>query len=341
MDRRDFLKTTGAAAVAGGTASAAAAGDAAPVAAPAVLSGIRELTLASDRAFPPGEGADRLARRIEAATGNRYRVTIAHDGDADLSYGGVWRHAGLHRAFHVFAGLPFAQGLEASAHQTWLAVGGGSMLWEELAAGLGHRPLVVGHTGPNAGVWASARLELPSDLAGARVHVEGLAADALRTLGVAPTTLDAADLGAALAAGRLQAAEWLGPIAAAAPDLRPLAQRVYSPGFNRHGMLLSLDVSRRLWDGMTSADRAILEGCAAHEHQLSLADAAAHALIARQVVSPSKWPARLAWSSEVGGALERAAAEAVAAIADIDPQARRIHDSYQAFRRMLGDPATA
>ncbi len=49
MDRRDFLKTTGAAAVAAGTASAATAGEAAPVAAPAVLSGVRELTLSSDR----------------------------------------------------------------------------------------------------------------------------------------------------------------------------------------------------------------------------------------------------------------------------------------------------
>ena len=41
MDRRDFLKTTGAAAVAAGTASDGAAGETAPVPAPAVLSGIR------------------------------------------------------------------------------------------------------------------------------------------------------------------------------------------------------------------------------------------------------------------------------------------------------------
>ena len=101
-------------------------------------------------------------------------------------------------------------------------------------------------------------------------------------------------------------------------------------------------MSRRpLWDGMSSADRAIFEGCAAQEYQLSLTDAAAHALIARQVESPSKWPVRLGWSSELAAAFERAAAEAVAAIADIDPTARRIHDSYQAFRRMLLEPATA
>ena len=106
-------------------------------------------------------------------------------------------------------------------------------------------------------------------------------------------------------------------------------------------MLISLDVRRPLWDGMSSADRAIFEGCAAQEYQLSLTDAAAHALIERQVESPGKWPVRLGWSSELATAFERAAAEAVAAIADIDPTARRIHDSYQAFRRMLLEPATA
>ena len=116
-------------------------------------------------------------------------MTIAQGGDADLAYGGVWRHAGLHRAFHVFAGLPLAQGLETSDLQTWLAVGGGSMLWEELAAEFGHKPLVVGHTGRSAGVWASARLETVADLVGARVHAEGLAADVLRALGAAPTVL--------------------------------------------------------------------------------------------------------------------------------------------------------
>ena len=184
--------------------------------------------------------------------------------------------------------------------QTWLAAGGGAMLWDELAADLGFKPLVAGHTGPSPGVWAAARLETVADLAGARVHADGLAADVLRALGAAPTVRAGADSdGEQLADGRLQAAEWLGPLAAVAPDLQPLAQRLYQPGFNRNGMVLSLNVAKPLWDGMSAADRAIFEGCAAQEYQLSLADAAAHALIERQVESPSKWPVRLGWSSEL------------------------------------------
>jgi hypothetical protein len=106
-------------------------------------------------------------------------------------------------------------------------------------------------------------------------------------------------------------------------------------------MLLSLDVARPLWEAMGAADRAIFEGCAAQEYQLSLADAAAHALIAAQVETPGKWPVRHAWTPELAASFERAAAEAVEAIAAVDPAAQRIHDSYRAFRRLLGDSAIA
>ena len=340
MDRRDFLKTTSAAAVAAGAASAAATE--AQTAAPAILSGARQLTLASFSSDLPGSGVDRLARRIETATDGRYRIELASDdADADLTYGSAWRHAGSHRAFAFFAGLPFSQGLDAPALQTWLAVGGGAMLWDELAAEYGFKPLVAGHTGPSAGVWAAARLEAPLDLVGTRLHVEGLAGDVLRDLGAAPATLAPENLRAALSDGRLQAAEWLGPLAAAAPDLQPLAQRLYQPGFNRDGLLLSLGVAKRVWDGMSAADRAIFEACAAQEYQLSLTDAAAHVLIASQVATPTKWPIRLAWPSSLAEAFDRAAAEVVERIAASDAASRRIHDSYRAFRRMLGEPATA
>ena len=138
MDRRDFLKTTGAAAVAAGTA-AAPAGATEAQAGPVTRPGARLLTLGSQWApEPAGCGPERLARRIETATDGRYRiVAAAGSADPDLTYGGGWRHASHHRAFAYFAGLPFSQGLDAPTQQTWLAAGGGAMLWDELAAEFG------------------------------------------------------------------------------------------------------------------------------------------------------------------------------------------------------------
>src|SRR5262245_6490283 len=320
MDRRDFLKTTGAAAVSGGAASASAAASEAQPGAPAIFSGSRQLTLASDARDLPGCGADRLARRIETATGGRYRIELATGAEADLTYGSAARHADAHPAFAVFAGLPFSQGFAATAQLTWLAAGGGSMLWDELAAAHGLKTLVVGHTGPSLGVWSTIRLETPSDLAGARVHAEGLAGDILSELGAVPAILAPQEVRSALGDGRLQAVEWLGPLAAPAPDLQPLAQRLYRPGFNPCGQLLSLGIAKPLWDDLGPADQAIFEGCAAEAYQLSLTEARAHALIAAQVEAPAKWPVRLAWPARVAEAFERGAATAVERIASFDPR---------------------
>jgi len=340
MDRRDFLKTTSAAAVAAGAASPSATATEVPQDLPAIWSGSRQLTLKSYSSDLPGSGAGRLARRIEIASDGRYRIELVESAEADLTYGNASRDAGLHRAFAVFGGLPFSQGLDAAALQTWLAAGGGAMLWDELAAEHGFKPLVAGHTGPSPGVWAAARLETRSDLVGARLQVEGLAGDILRDLGATPATFAAEDLRAALADGLLEAAEWLGPLAAVAPDLQPLAQRLYQPGFNRHGQLLSLGIAKPVWDGMSTSDQAIFEACGIEAYHLSLTDARAHALIASQVETPAKWPVRLAWPSGMAAAFDQAASELVERIAATDSASRRIHDSYQAFRRMLGEPAT-
>jgi TRAP-type mannitol/chloroaromatic compound transport system substrate-binding protein len=50
---------------------------------------------------------------------------------------------------------------------------------------------------------------------------------------------------------------------------------------------------------------------------------------------------RLAWSDAVCEALDQALSEVVERIAASDLSARRIHDSYQAFRHLLGEDIIA
>ena len=123
--------------------------------------------------------------------------------------------------------------------------------------------------------------------------------------------------------------------------LQPLAQRLYEPGFHRGGVAMSLDVRRSVWDAISGADRAIFEACAAQEYHLSLAEARAHAMLAGQIAAPAKWPVRLAWADVVSDAFDGALAEALEGIAAKDAGARRIHDSYQAFRHLLGEDVIA
>lgn len=333
MDRRDFLKVGGAAAVTVGGAGTVAQ------ATPAILPGATELRLASpDLPDVPGFGPDRLARRIELATGGRYRITAAADTTAaDLVFGDANRQRDLHPAFAFFAGLPLGLGLDATRQQAWLAISGGQMLWDDLAGRFGFKPLVAGHTGPSGGIWTARRLEMAADLSGARMHVDGLAAEVVRALGATPVHLAAGDLRSGLAERRIDMAEPLAPLVLAAPDLQPLAERLYSPGLNAGGALLSLDVRKEVWDRLGATDQAIFEVCAAEAYAQSLAEVQGHEVMAAQLATRAKWPVRSALGTELRAALERTAGEVLAQVAAYDSDARRIHDSHQAFRAMLGE----
>ena len=121
------------------------------------------------------------------------------------------------------------------------------------------------------------------------------------------------------------------------PDLQPIAQRIYSPGLNAAGRVLSLDVRKEVWDHLGATDQAIFEVCAAEAYQLALAEARAHEMLAAQVAATSKWPVRSALGRELSADLERTAGEVLADLTVRDRETRRIHDSYLAFRAMLGD----
>ena len=264
MDRRDFLKVGGAAAVTAGGAGAATAQSA-----PAILPGATELRLASpDLPDVPGFGPDRLARRIELATGGRYRITATADASAaDLVFGNVNRQRDRHPAFAFFAGLPLGSGSRcgeatrpgspsAAARccgTTWPASSGSSRWWQAT-------PDQAAASGPPA-AWKPS-----SDLTGARMHVDGLAADVVRALGATPVHLAIDDL----RAGWPRAAStrpscwrrwfWRRPTCSRWPSAST------APASMLAAPLLSLDVRREVWDRLGAADQAIFEACAAEAY---------------------------------------------------------------------------
>jgi len=227
MDRREFLKATGAAAAAAtaaGAQTAAAARES--LAAPAVASGVKELRLAfpwPDGVAGPADQAHRLGQRLTAMSGGRYRIAFlpcadsglaaVRAGDADLYYASEHDHLDAHPALAYFAGLPGERGIAARHLSAWMLVGGGQQLWDELAAELGVKAMLAGHTGGRPCFVASRRLSAMRELAGEKVVVSGLARDVVRGFGLEPAALPLSHVAAALAGGELLAAECGGAIA--------------------------------------------------------------------------------------------------------------------------------
>lgn len=330
MDRRQFLKTTT------GAAAATAAASAGTLAAPAISSGVRELTMAT--AWPDGvaglaDQAFRLARRIETATGGRYRITLlsgaAADpaGSFDLVHASPHRHLGHHPAFAYFAGLPIPDGISPTALPQWLA-GGGQPLWDDLSAELDEVSLLAGHTGGSSWLWTAAATISGADMfVGRRIAAVGLGRDIVGALGGTAIEAASSRLANALRDGTADAVEWCGLMCGSALGLDHTTARVVRSSFNPHGMAVALSVTRRIWDALPDADRTLLEAIAAAEYRDSLAEAEAIDAMLHAAMTPSAAPAGLA------STIATLASAIVADIAGRDMTSARIDASYMAFAR--------
>ena len=342
MDRREFLKST-AAAAAGVTTATAAAETA--LAAPALSRGRQQLRLAmpwADAVAGPADQAHRLCQRIAQATGGRLSVVPSFEvadglaavraGEADLYFTSAHDHVDAHRGFAYFAGLPGDRGLGPQHLQTWMSLGGGQALWDELAGDLGIKPLLAAHTGARSYLLANARIDSMAALAGRKVHVAGLARDVARGLGLEPVSIAPGQLAGALQRGEILAAECGGAITGFALGLHAPAPYWAGTSIHRNGTALSLAIRRDLWERLPDSEQAALTAAAAAEYQLSLAEEEAHRhMLFSQPPAERTWPL----ATELAHAIRRVADAVVAHAAGADAQTRRINDSYTAFRQSV------
>lgn len=346
MDRREFLKSTSAAAAATAVAATGTVAEATTSSPSAVVGNARELRLAiagNDGVAGMADWAHRLARSIDELSCGRLRVTptfgiadvaaAVRGGDADLCFDTANGLLDVHRGIAYFAGLPGDQGLTPRELQTWIAVGGGQGLWDDLAADAGLKPLLAAHTGARTLMLATSRIDAMGALSGLRAHVDGLGRDVARGLGMDVVALAPAQLASAMHEGSLQVAEFGGAIASYALGLPATASYWTGTSINQNGTAMVLGISRALWESLGAAEQAMLASAASSEYHLSLAEEDAH----RHLLYPAPaadrvWPI----AAELTHAIQRVAAAVVAHTAGTDARSRRIADSYAAFKRSTG-----
>lgn len=360
MHRRDFLRTTSAAAIAAsgltGAAEAArvadrTAADHATVASPAILRSTRTLRLVSpwhDDASPVGDHVRRLAMRIAAAMDGRWRIeaitTEGHGlaavmtGATDLYIASENDHLGYHPAFAYFAGLPAATGLDAEGLHAWLAAAGGQELWDGLGREFDIKSLLAGHSGGAPGLWSQAPLATPGDLAGRRIAVSGLSREVARGLGAVPVSIPAGRIAAALAAREIDIAE--APDASLATRHAIAAAAPYSAisEFSLDGSAISLGMRASFWDGLTESERIVLSALASEAFASAMAEQTADRAMTADLVSHASQqvPAIGLPAQDISLPIAKIAETVVAQLAGHDALSRRIDHSYMSFRRLTG-----
>ncbi len=346
MRRRDFLKTTGSAAAAAGVSAAAIARPAGAepspsVSAPNISSGVRGLRLAltaPDNGHGLGESGRRLVQRIGILTGGRIKTEVLFDQttvDADLWHGSAHDHVTSATAFSYFAGLPGQNGLTPQDLESWLAIGGGQMLWDDLAAAHGFKPFLAGHSGTNPAIWSRRPLPESGDLQGVVFAATGLASDVARGLGAVPVAVRAADLTNALVSGRADAAEHAGAMYSLSAGLPAVAPFALTTGINRNGVAQSFSIALRVWGSLPAEDQAAIASACAEEFRLSSAEARVHERLAWRVIRGRHGVQTTPPTAGLHDAINRVSDAVVAHVAGSSREAQRINASYMAFRAML------
>ncbi len=341
IDRRKFI---GGSAVVGALAASS-------FPSPALSKGRKELRMAMSwpKNFPAvATAAQRFAKRFELVTEGRYKIRIlgspnrlfhplkcldaVQQGTVHMYHSAEYYFTGKLPAFAFFAGVPF--GLTAAERDGWLHFGGGQQLWDELSAQYDVKAFACGQTGSQMGGWAKKPLKSLDDFKGLRMRIPGLGGDVLRELGAAPVNLAATEIMPALSAGRIDAAEWIGPYNDLAFGFHKITKHLHYPGFHEPGTTFSLGVSKKLYDGMTKEDQAMLEACSLTENNLNLSEFMANnaksleLLVNKHKVQLHELPDD--FYKEAG----KAAKDVVAKAGSGDDLSKRIYESYSKFRKL-------
>ncbi len=334
-----------AAVLSAGTAAAAASA----LAAPAVAQG----TLRWNMVMPwprltPGVGvaAQRFVDRVRAMSGDRLQIRLfaagelvppfggfdaVQSGAVQIAHGTPYYWAGKSPALHWFTSVPF--GLTATELAAWITYGEGGRLWREIYDGFGVVPFYAGSSGVQAGGWFRKPIDRVEDLSGLKFRIAGLGGEVVRRLGAVPVAMPPGEIMQSLAAGTIDAAEWIGPWNDRAFGLYKVAKFYYAPAFHEPGPGLEVIVNKAAWGELPPDLQAIVEAAASAAAAETLADFTYHnvesfgPLLAENGVELRALPEPVV----------KAMGEAWAAVSEEqaarDPMTRRVVDSFNAFLR--------
>ncbi|MEZ5924761.1 MAG: hypothetical protein R3D57_10310 [Hyphomicrobiaceae bacterium] len=289
MDRRTFLRSSGA--VAGASAVPVAASQS--LATPAITRSRHRFSVATR--FPiaqPGTSTFliRLSESVLAMSDGRLELAPATRMDeasvADVTLDFPQADGEMSFAHDVIAGYP--GGLSPAMFVTWLDFGGGARLWGDIADASGRKTFYAGHTGGDPMLWSKHEEPESESLAGRTVFTTGFGCRLVEALGGTLASAPKADL-----------ADGFSPFVDFINGLpNGYGWMIESP-FHPMGRTLALSMPRTLWDSIAPADQALLEAAVAANARLVSTETIAHrritlsTLIMRSRIRPMQLERRL------------------------------------------------
>jgi TRAP-type mannitol/chloroaromatic compound transport system substrate-binding protein len=270
MKRREFFKSA--------TALTATAAGAAALATPAIAQGAMQWRMVTTwpKNFPGlGVGAQRLADNIGRLSGGRLTVQLfaagemvpalgaldaVIDGSAEMSHGAAYYWQNKSQGLSFYTGVPF--GMTSRELTAWVRYLGGQEIWDKIYDQFGVQGFLSGDTGTQAGGWFKNELTGVADVQGVRFRTPGLGGQVWAKLGAAVTNLPAGEIFAALQAGTLDAAEFVGPYNDLALGFYQICKNYYFPSFVEPGLATEITVNKAKFTALPEDLQAIVRTAA-------------------------------------------------------------------------------
>ena len=338
MDRRSFIRTSGAAAAA-----------LPALAAPAIAQESPQIKWRMTSSFPKTldtlySTAEQFAKFVGEATDGRFQIQVFPAGEIapaleaanEVGRGAIemcqtasYYYWGKDPAFAFGTAVPF--GLNARQQNAWMYTGGGQEMMNEFYATHSLVAFPSGNTGAQMGGWFRKEINSVADLNGLKFRIAGFGGAVISKLGVVPQQLAGADVYPALERGTIDATEFVGPADDEKLGLFKVAKYYYYPGWWEGGAMLHNMVNLAKWNELPKSYQAIVEaGCRmANASMLAAYDAKNPPALKRLVAAGALLRP---FPQDVMEACFAAATESYAEIGAKNAAFKKIHDSMMAFR---------
>jgi TRAP-type mannitol/chloroaromatic compound transport system substrate-binding protein len=230
--------------------------------------------------------------------------------------------------------VPF--GLTPGEHVAWVEAGGGQALWDQLYAPFGCKPFMGGNTGVCMGGWFRREIGSRADVSGVKIRSLGLGGEIYRRLGATPQTTPPAEILLSLQSGVLDAVEFVGPGTDIALGLYRVAPFYYYPGFNKPNGTGEALVNLRAWEGLDAELKSIVAHACAAEANFALAEMERLNFEALAALTGQHRVQLRAFPNDLVAAARAMSRDVLGELAGRSEAARKVHDSYVAFRERAG-----
>ena len=291
-----------------------------------------------------GDAARGLAQRVARASGGELTLTFQEPGKLvpaaetvnsvakgtiRAAWAGAGWFAGKDSAFNMFSAVPFGPGI--GEYMAWMYHGGGLKMAREMfhRNGVHNIPCII--IPPEASGWFRKEITSLDDLRGLRMRFFGLGANVMQKFGVVTQQLPLGEILAAMQNGSLDATEFSLPAMDQPLKFYTVAKYYYFPGWHQQATFFDLYVNKAVWDTLPEKHQALIEtACGDTMRETIAAGEAAQWKAMKEMQAEGVQFKR--WSPKILVALEKAWNEVVAEESAKNPNFKRVHESYAAFR---------